>query len=474
MGKKLNRRNFLNKIGLGCAQVGAVSFLSGITNMGLLQAAASANRSWVTASPSNGNYKALVCILLSGGNDSYNMLVPKDNESYNDYASVRTNLALGQSELLSINPINTPSGKEFGIHPSMPNVKELFDNEKLSFVANVGALVRPTNLNDYLTFQNLPLGLYSHSDQIKHWQTSVPDNRNALGWGGRLADILQSNNNNQDISMNISFKGQNLFQRGNEVLPFAATTSANGTALISGSSLTSFYQTLKRETVEDIVELSYSNALEQAYASTVSNGISSSVGFDAAISQAQPLSTVFDVTDNLQAQLKMAARIMSARNILDVCNQTFFIQLSGFDTHDNNLVQHSDMLSRLDDALHNFQLALEELGLEEKVTTFTMSDFGRKLTSNGDGSDHGWGGNAIVMGGAVAGKRIIGEYPDLYLGNSLDTGGGRLIPTTSTDEFYAELALWFGASESDLTNILPNLSNFWIPGQGTSPLGFMS
>jgi len=474
MGKKLNRRSFLNSIGVGCAQVGAVSLLSGMTNMGLLQAAASANRSWVTSSPANGNYKALVCILLSGGNDSFNMLVPKDNGSYSDYAASRTNIAIPQADLLGINPLNISGGKEFGLHPSMPKIQNLFETEKLSFVSNIGSLVRPTNMDDYLTYQDLPLGLYSHSDQVNHWQTSVPDDRNAVGWGGRLADILQSNNNNQDISMNISLKGHNLFQRGNEIIPHIATSSYNGGVLLNGSGSTTFYQTLKRETVDDILEVNYSNALKQAYAGLVSNAKSSSAAFSAAVEQGTPLATAFDGADPLQAQLEMTARIIASRNILDVCNQTFFIQLGGFDAHDNNLVEHAELLTRLDDALDNFNLAMEELGLQESVTTFTISDFGRKLVSNGDGSDHAWGGNAIVMGGAVNGKHIIGEYPELYLGNTLDTGGGRLIPTTSTDEFYAELALWFGASDSDLTNILPNLSNFWIPGQGTSPLGFMS
>ena len=473
MSNNINRRKFLNKIGLGCAHVGAVSFLSGMTNMGLLQAAASANRSWVTATPANGNYKALVCILLSGGNDSFNMLVPKDNDSYSDYAASRTNLAIDQAALLGINPINISGGKEFGLHPSMPKIQQLFETEKLSFVSNVGALVRPTSMSDYLATQDLPVGLYSHSDQVNHWQTSVPNERNALGWGGRLADILHSNNSNQDISMNISLNGHNLFQRGNQILPYTASTNENGSTLLNRSTNSGFYETLKRETVDNIIELNYSNALEQAYAGVVSNSLSNSVEFDSAINNGTTLNTVFDEEDQLQKQLKMAARIMAARNNLNVSNQTFYIQLGGFDAHDNNLEEHATLLARLDDALENFQLAIEELGLEDNVTTFTISDFGRKLVSNGDGSDHAWGGNAIVMGAAVSGKQIIGEYPDLYLGNSIDTGGGRLIPTTSTDEFYAELALWFGASESDLTNIFPNLSNFWIPGQGNSPLGFM-
>lgn len=473
MGKNINRRAFLNKIGLGCAHVGAVSFLSGMTNMGLLQAAASANRSWVNASAVNGNYKALVCILLSGGNDSFNMLVPKDTDSYTDYASSRTNLAINQSDLLDINPLNISGGKEFGLHPSMPKIQSMFESEKLSFISNIGALVRPTSMSDYLGTIDLPAGLYSHSDQVAHWQTSVPDDRNALGWGGRLADLLQSNNNNQDISMNISLNGLNLFQRGSDIQPYTASTNENGSVLLNGASNTGFYETLKRETIDDILEQTYSNALEQAYSGLVVDAKAKSTEFDAAVSNGTAITTVFDEDDSFQKQLKMAARIMAARNILNVSNQTFFIQLGGFDAHDNNLVEHAELLERLDNGLDNFRMALEELGIENSVTTFTMSDFGRKLVSNGDGSDHAWGGNALVMGGAVTGKHIIGEYPELYLGGPLDTGGGRLIPTTSTDEFYAELALWFGASESDLSYILPNLSNFWIPGQGTSPLGFM-
>ncbi len=471
-GSRRNRREFLTQLGLGCAHVGAVTLLNGITNMGLLNAAASANKSWVTTSANNGDYKALVCILLSGGNDSFNMIIPRNQDSYNDYAAVRTNLSIPQADLLPINPIN-PDGREYGLHPSMSNIQNLFETGKLSFLANVGALVRPTTLNDYNTGLNLPVGLYSHSDQRQHWQTSVPDDRSAVGWGGRLADLLQSNNTNQEFSMSLSLDGLNLFQRGNNILPYTASTKNNGAALLNGATNTNFYETLKRETIDDIFELTYSNALEQAYAGVITESKANSFEFDAAIAAGTPVTTVFDETDNFQKQLKMAARIMAARNVLNVSNQTFFIQLGGFDAHDNNLEEHASLLQRLDNGIQNFQLALEELGLENNVTTFSISDFGRKLVSNGDGSDHAWGGHAFVLGGQVAGKQIIGEFPELYLGNPLDTGGGRIIPTTSTDEFFAELAIWFGASDSDLSYILPNLPNFWVPGQGSAPLGFM-
>lgn len=472
MAKKVNRRAFLNRLGLGCVEVGAVSLLSGMTNMGLLQAAASANRSWVTSVPANGNYKSMVCILLSGGNDSFNMLMPKDNDSYNDYLNTRSDIAIPQTDLLGINPLNVVGGKEFGLHPSMPKIQSLFESEKLSFVANIGALDRPTTLADYNAQLNLPFGLYSHSDQVKHWQTSVPKDTMAVGWGGRLADLLHSNNSNQNISMNISFNGLNMFQRGNDILPYTASTSLNGSVLLNNSTNTGFYETLKRETVDNILEQNYANSLEQAYAGVVMDANSVSAEFDAAVAGGTPFTTAFDEGDSFQKQLKMAVRVMAARNLLNVSNQTFFVNLGGFDVHDNHAVRQSDLLSRLDNGLDNLRLALEELGLDDCVTTFTMSDFGRKLVSNGFGSDHGWGGNSLVMGPALPGKNIIGQYPELYLGSPLDTGAGRFIPTTSTDELYAELALWFGASDADLTYILPNLSNFWMPGQGSTPLGF--
>ena len=471
MGNNINRRAFLTKLGLGCAEVGAVSMLSGISSMGLLQAAVSANRSWVNSSPMGGDYKALVCIMLAGGNDSFNMLVPRDNDSYNDYAAVRPSLAIPQSNLLGINPLNASGGREFGLHPSMPKIQNLFESEKLSFIANIGTLQRPTSLADFKSRTSLPIGLFSHSDQANHWQTSVPGDKDAVGWGGRLADLLSANNANQEVSMSISFDGLNLFQRGNQILPYTASRKLNGSVLLNGATNTGFYETLKRETLGNILEHNHANVLEEAYANVVSNGKEVSTGFDAAIANGIPLNTAFNEEDRFQQRLQMTARIMAARSSLNVSNQTFFISLGGFDTHDNHLLDHGVLMQRLDDGLHNFRLALEELGLEDCVTTFTMSDFGRKLASNGDGSDHGWGGHSLVMGPALPGKRIIGQYPELFLGNPLDTGAGRYIPTTSTDELYAELALWFGASDADLSYILPNLSNFWVPGQGSSPLG---
>ncbi len=468
--KQSSRRKFLSRLGLGCAHVGAVSLLSGMTNMTVLNAAAKSNFSFVNNEPTG--YKALVCILLAGGNDSFNMLTPRGNDEYNEYASVRTNLALEQNSLLPINPLN-PDGKQYGLHPNLPKTQALFENENLAFVANVGALVRPTTLNDVKIGNKLPLGLYSHSDQQLHWQTSVPNDRSSLGWGGKLADIVRANNNNQDISMNISLDGVNLFQKGRTLSPYAITRKNNGSVLIKNFSDNSFYETLKREAVEDLVTNNYANVLEKALAKSFNKATGNSVTFDAALAAAGDVTTTFS-GGSLSDKLKMVARTIKARDIFDVKRQTFFINAGGYDTHDEILDNHANLMRTLDDGLHSFNEAMIELGLEDQVTTFTMSDFGRKLISNGDGSDHAWGGHSLIMGGAVKGKRIYGAYPELYPGAPLDVGAGRILPTTSCDEYFSELALWFGVNHSQLVDIYPNIKNFYQPISNTQPIGFMA
>lgn len=464
------RRGFLGKLGLGCASIGATTLLSSITNMGLLNAAASANRS-IYANPQTG-YKALVCILLSGGNDSYNMLMPRGTSEYTQYADTRTNLAIPQADLLPINPLN-PDGKEYGLHPNMPHIQNLFETGNLSFLANVGALVQPTTYADYQSGNNLPLGLFSHSDQRTHWQTSVPQDRDALGWGGRLADILYTNNANQDVSMNISLAGINVFQQGNNIREYAIQNSGTGSVAINNSTNTGFYQSLKRETLDNLLDVEYQNILQTAYSGSVSDSNNNSIQFGAAIAAGTPITTVFG-DDGFSKSLNMVAKTIASRDLLGVSNQTFFVQLGGFDNHDNFLEEHGNLMTQLDNGLKAFSDALIELGVYNDVTTFTISDFARKLISNGNGSDHGWGGHALVMGGAVNGQHIYGQYPELYVGNPLDTGSSRIIPTTSCDEYFADLALWFGASPSDLDQILPNINNFWTPSSGGGPIGFMN
>jgi uncharacterized protein (DUF1501 family) len=462
------RRAFLGNTAYGCASIGVTTLLSGWTNMGLINAAAAANR----PTYANSDYRALVCILLAGGNDSYNMLMPKGNDEYAEYASVRTNLAIPQSSLLSLNPLN-PDGKEYGLHPNLSNVQNLFNTEELAFIANIGTLAEPTSLSTYNLANNLPLGLYSHRDQAQQWQTSLPQDRNANGWGGRLADILQTNNQNQDISMNISLDGLNVFQRGQNVSTYSINTTGNGSVLINNAEDTGFYENLKRQTVDNLLEYNYQNILEKAYANSIIGSKNNSIEFDTAIANGEPFGATFG-TGALSQRLNMVARTIAARDLLGVTNQTFFVQLGGFDNHDDNLIRHGLLMTELDAALNSFNQAMKDLQLHDQVTTFTISDFARKLISNGDGSDHAWGGHTLVMGGAVQGKHIYGQFPELYFGNGLDTGEGRIIPTTSCDEYFAELALWFGASAGDLNQILPNINNFWTPTTQGHPIGFLN
>ncbi len=466
---KHSRRTFLGNTARGCASLGATTILSGWANMGLLNAAAAVNRPLYK--PAMEDYKALVCILLSGGNDSYNMVVPRGDAEYAEYLDVRTDISIDKNTLRPIYPDN-PDGKEYGLHPQLTNIQNIFNVEKdAAIIANVGTLIEPLTLSQYETAGNLPLGLYSHSDQRQHWQTSVPQDRNSNGWGGRLADIIHDAQSS--ISMNISLDGINVFQRGNEVQPYTIQPTNNGSVLINsyGSSV---YETLKTQTVDNLLEQNHMNILEQAYVNTVMGAKSNSLAFDSIINNiSQTFNHPFG-TGKLSEKLEMVAKTIAARNDFMIPNQTFFVELGGFDTHANILNDHAALMTELDTAISDFYNCMKNLGLSDNVTTFTISDFSRKLVTNGDGSDHGWGGHSFVVGGAVDGKKIHGQYPDIYIGNPLDTGTGRIIPTTSTDEYFAELALWFGASSSDLDQILPNINNFWTPTTGGHPIGFLN
>ncbi len=463
---KHTRRQFLGRVTMGCASIGVTSLFSGITNLGLINAAAAANRPFIRQA---NDYKALVCIMLQGGNDSFNTLIPRGTSEYNEYASVRGGLAIAKNDLLAINPTNV-SGKEFGLHPSLVNVQNLFEAGNAAFIANVGALVEPVTISNYQS-ASIPFGLFSHIDQRKHWQTSVPQDISALGWGGRMADILHTNNANQNVSMNISLDGVNVFQRGNIINEYAISFRNTGSVLINGANDNSFLESLKRNTLDNLLDQSYNNILQTAYADTISDANGNSFAFSSAIASGVPINTSFGV-DSLSQKLLMVAKTIAARDALGVSNQTFFIEHGGWDTHDELLDDHSGLLSELDIAIGSFAAAMAELGVEDNVVGFTMSDFGRTLTSNGDGTDHGWGGNALVFGNPIDGQKIYGTYPDLYLGNPQDIGSGRMLPTTSCDEYFAELALWFGASTGDLDQIFPNIRNFWTPAPN-GPLGFI-
>lgn len=470
MGKhkhNISRREF---IGQSCAAVGYTTLFSSLISLKAMAASAANNSSLKLAA--NGDYKALVCVMLGGGNDSFNMLMPQGNTEYNEYATTRSNLAIAQNELLQINPM-TSDGRSFGLHPAMAEMQQLFESGDLSFLANVGTLIEPSTKSDIQnSVVKTPLGLFSHSDQQQQWQTGKPHERTNIGWGGRIADLLQSSNSNQNISMNISLLGNNVFQRGNEVIPYSI--SNQGSIGINGHGGQNPYDQLKTQALNSLMDRDYHDIYKNSYINTIKASHDASLEFQAAIDTVPDFATAMPQGNYLARQLRMVAKTISARDTLGFNRQIFYVQLGGWDHHDELLINQNNNLSLLSEAMKYFNDLMTELNTNDCVTTFNISDFGRTLTSNGNGTDHAWGGNTFMMGGAVNGKELYGEYPTLALNSNVSLYDGVLIPSTANDLYIAELALWFGVSASDLPLILPNLTNFYDINSGVQPLGFMN
>jgi uncharacterized protein (DUF1501 family) len=461
----ISRRKFL---GQSCAAVGYTTLLSSLINLKAFAAAAADN-----SSLNGGNYKALVFIMLNGGNDSFNMLVPSSDAEYAEYATTRSNLALTRNTLLPINPITT-DGRQFSLNPSLTGMQNLFETNKLAFLSNVGTLIEPLTKQDYINdIKEKPLGLFSHLDQSQHWQTGRPHERTHTGWGGRVADLIQSMNTNQNISMNISLNGINTFQYGEQVIPYVIT--ADGAVTLVGWDEVDTYNTTRRTALDTMMEKDYLDIYKNTYINTKKVSNESGLEFQAAVEALPDFATVMPANNSLAKQLRMVAKTIAARDTLGFSRQIFFVELGGFDNHDTLLQVHGQRLNVLDDALQYFQSVTEELNVADCVTTFNGSDFGRTLTSNGNGTDHAWGGNTFIMGGSVRGKDMYGVFPSLALnGNNTLEGRGIMLPSTPTDTLFAELASWFGVSNSNLDLIFPNLSNFYNTSSGVAPIGFMN
>ena len=463
--RNISRRKFLGQA--SCAAIGSTAFLSSALNLGMINTLA-ARPHIIT---NTNDYKAMVCILLAGGADTYNVLIPTEQTEYDDYATTRGALALDKEATDPAQIIDLEyddAGRTFGVHAGMDKVRDMFDVGDLSFLANIGTLVEPiANATEYEEGnKKRPLGLYSHSDQIMQWQTSVPTSRSAVGVGGRMADILQDMNTIPEISMNISLSGKNRFQTGNEFNEYSISRNTTETN-IGYDQYPSYWSDAGM--LNDMRNNAINNIAEQEYANIFANTIgaltkqtSESIGiFREAMAKVQPFNTTFSNT-NLSNDLKKIAETISVKQHLGANRQIFFVTIGGWDHHDNVLGSQATMLPLVSNAMHEFNEAMKEINMHNDVLTFTISDFARTLTSNGNGSDHAWGGNQMIMGGAVTGGQIFGEFPSLALDGDLNLSSrGRILPTTSVDEFYAELALWFGVSDNDLDYVLPNLCNFY-------------
>ncbi|MEO8304923.1 MAG: DUF1501 domain-containing protein [Betaproteobacteria bacterium] len=483
--KKMQRRDFLKLL----ATIGATPMMGALSELAY------------GAGPFN-DYRAMVCIFLFGGNDSHNMIVPLDAR-YAGYAANRGPLAIPLASLQA-NAVTDPVQGSFGFHPRMPLLSGLFTAGKLAAMSNVGVLVKPTTKLDYQNKTQLPPQLFSHSDMQSHWQTADPQSPILDGWGGRLADAIESANTGE-LSVAISTASAGVFLKGESAV-------AHQIGSYQTNPKTTIVQRIRAwrdwDTTKANPQAVYMNGIIQARANKLEDQFGDvatrSVQLNDAIlnalytgpdgsgnyTQVNLINTPFPTGNPLANQLRSVAMMIAARQSLGVKRQIFFVSVGGsFDTHSDQFDasgstlkpaagdplilfgKHADLLGQVDAGMKAFYDATVELGVANSVTTFTASDFGRTLTSNGKGSDHGWGGHHLVMGGSVLGGKIYGTFHNMQVGagNPVDAGQGRLIPDQSVDQYAATLSKWMGASPSDLTTVLPNLANF---GSATD-LGFM-
>lgn len=495
------RRQFLGAA--NCAGISSIPILNTLLNLRMSGSLAAAT------TPGTGEYRALVCLFQSGGNDSFNMLAPYSGpsstaaNSYAEYAVSRADLALtqpptggpvGANQLIEIHPTNTP-GRTFGVHSGMPHLAALFEQGDAAFVANVGTLIEPVLNRAALTSKRLPLGLYSHSDQIEQWQTSVPHSRSGVGWAGKMLDLIKDLNSNQTVSMNISADGSNVWQTGLTGAEYAISPGFEGYPDSGGAVGLAGYTNgyvdpnvvgtagitnPNSSAVDGQLAVTYANLLQQTWQNKRREALAAYELFHAATSGAMPGNITFPDTQ-LGRQLKQVARAIHGRVALGACRQTFFVNRGGWDHHSDTLNLQGGMLPEVDNALWAFWQQLVAMGAQNNVLLFSASDFGRTLTSNGQGSDHAWGSNQFLVGGAVDGQKIFGQYPSLGVNpevgaeiNPLDAGRGRLIPTTSCDQFFAEMALWLGVPKTSLPLILPNIAEFYSTSSTAPPIGFLT
>ncbi len=454
--KKLNRREFLTTTGAAAATA-AIGSYPGVAFSHVIG----------TSAPFP-DYKALVCVFLHGGNDSFNMLVPRSNAEYNVYAASRQNMAVAQQDLLAINPL-TADGADYGLHPSMSGLQGLFESGNAAIISNVGPLIQPTTRTDIFNGSAiLPPQLFSHNDQQDQWNSLKGATVSKTGWAGRLADMIRMNVANQQLATNVSLSGNSLLQSAEETVAYVIGN--NGPLEFSSFSNSGdpndiFYQ--QRLAFERVINANYDTIYERGFADVQRRAVEVSDLVSSALNNAPPLNVAFPQTP-LGDQLRTVARLISVRDTFEMQRQVFFVGIGGFDSHDDQVMNQPTLLGGVSEAMTAFYDATVDIGIAGSVTSFTQSDFGRTLTSNGDGTDHAWGGNQLIIGDAVIGRDIYGTFPSLALDGADDVGGGRLVPTTSADQYAATLANWFGIPDQELDIVAPNIDNFALRN-----LGFM-
>ena len=411
------------------------------------------------------DYRALVCVFLYGGNDAFNMLVPFTQSDYDAYADTRRNLAVPRDQLIPLSPLN-PMPADYGLHPELGDIESLFASGKLSFIGNIGALVEPTTQDDYVNNRvELPPQLFSHNDQ-QNFVMSLQATKPQQGWASRIADIMMDANSNDLLSMNISLSGVNTLQAGGARTPYTVSPAGVLEYWSIRPQDPEIWNINRWNAYRALLEQPQSHLFATEFASTQSRSLALGSEVTAALAANAGLTTPFEGTSFLATSLRMVANLIAARTTLGMNRQIFFVGIGDYDTHGDQANRYPALMRELNHSLDSFYNATVELGLSDKITTFTASDFGRTLTSNGDGTDHGWGCHQMVMGDAIDGGKIFGTMPELVIGSNDDIGEGRIIPTTSVDQYAATLSSWYGLTPSQITDTFPNLANFDNPDLG--------
>jgi uncharacterized protein (DUF1501 family) len=470
-----SRRQFLRTASMASmAGISASPFILGLNSMAAM-----------AQSSASSGYRALVCIFLQGGNDGHGTVIATDPGSFTAFTQARSGapgLAYPMNELLPITLKTPQSGRTFALNPALGGVQNLFNAGRAAIVANTGTLIAPAskaqvNANSV----PLPASLFSHFDQTAAWQAIASNGGSAehVGWGGSVADAIEAMNMNSNSMFTcISTAGIALFLAGQS--SFQLNVTPAGPIPIYGLANPPFGLPSSANPLSSILTADETNLFAKEYGVVVNRSIEAQAMLASAMLPAgvagvpnppqylDPQTKM--LTDNqLAVSMQTVARIIGGNSSLGVTRQIFYVQLGSFDTHNNQAVQHAQLLTQLGQALEYFDGLMVANGLGNQVTTFTASDFGRTLTSNSNGTDHGWGSHHFVVGGAVQGQDMYGQYPVIGVNQANDLGAGRLIPTTSVDQYAGTLARWFGLSDGQIRQVLPNFGNF-----GSSPyLGFM-
>ncbi|MBL8343910.1 MAG: DUF1501 domain-containing protein [Rubrivivax sp.] len=426
------------------------------------------------------DYRALVCVFLFGGNDYANTVVTYDTPSWQAYRNIRASgpgpagLAIEQAAMAGtvLNPTTAlAGGRQYALHPSMPGVANLFNSGQAAVLFNTGPLIRPTTKAEFFSADRvrypLPPQLLSHNDQQSVWQAQGAEG-STVGWGGNLGDLAMASNGNSLFTC-ISATGNAVFLSGDNAQQYQVSTQGAVQVRAAREGVFGLFTPTSARAFTELVSETRTHVLENEYNRVTRRSIEAEAQLTTALAGVT-VNTLFPSGNSLADQMKIVARLIGARNTLGNKRQVFIVSLGGFDLHDNLVATQPVLLRRVSEAMTAFHAATVELGVADKVTAFTASDFGRTLTSNGDGTDHGWGGHHLVVGGAVRGKAFYGVAPPVTVGNTAapedqwHIGQGRLIPTTSVDQYAATLARWFGVADTELAGILPNLRNFGTAG----------